>query len=188
MSTPAPPAAPTPEPASAPPAPAAPAAPVPAPTAPPAPTNGGAPTAEQLAELPEWARNRLSVQESELTRARGEAAARRVELRETAAQLAAAPDAQAALQAAAERLAAAERQLTRERLGRQHGLPDALVARIAGDTDEAMETDAKALAALLPQPGPRMPVPDPLQGGGAPAPLTPGEEFAGFLSRALRGE
>ncbi|MFF1792656.1 hypothetical protein ACFVXQ_00185 [Kitasatospora sp. NPDC058263] len=148
----------------------------------------GAPTAEQLAELPEWARTRMDGLAAELTRAQETATTRSTELADLAAKLAAAPDpaaAQVAAQEAATKIAAAEAQLTRERLARQYGLPDALVGRITGADPAAMENDAKTLAALLPPAGPRMPSPDPLQGGGTPAPNTPEATFAALITEAL---
>lgn len=179
MATPAP----VPAPASA--TPPAPAAPAPAPPAAPAP---GAPSAEDFAALPDWARARIDTLTSETGRARDEAAARRIELRDLNTRLAGMQDpaeAQAAIKAAADKLAATESQLTRERLGRQYGLPDALVSRIQGADEAAMEADAKVLAELAPAPGPRVPTPDPLQGGGQPAPLDAANAFAQLLSGAL---
>ncbi|MHB6907111.1 hypothetical protein [Streptomyces sp. DB-54] len=132
--------------------------------------------------LPEWARG-------ELTRARDEAARRRVQLRELKNQLAGMADpeeAQAAIQLAHDRLAETEQQLTRERLGRKYGLPDALIPRIEGEDEEAMERDAKALADLAPTAAGRPPRPDPLQGGGDPAPLSPADRFAQIIQTRLR--
>lgn len=134
------------------------------------------------AALPDWAR-------SELTRARDEAARRRIELRELKDQLSGMADpgeAQAAIQLAHDRLAETEQQLTRERLGRKYHLPDTLVARIQGEDDEAMENDAKALAELAPTAAGRPPRPDRLQGGGDPAPLSPAERFAQLIQTRLR--
>lgn len=54
------------------------------------------------------------------------------------------------VKAAKETAARLETELHRERLARQYGLPDALAARIAGDTPEAREEDAKTLASLIP--------------------------------------
>ncbi|MYT30475.1 MULTISPECIES: hypothetical protein [unclassified Streptomyces] len=133
------------------------------------------------ATLPDWVR-------SELSRARDEAARRRIELRELKDQLAgmADPDeAKAAIQLAHDRLAETEQQLTRERLGRKYHLPEALVARIQGEDEEAMEQDAKALAELAPAAG-RPPRPDRLQGGGDPAPLSPADRFAQIIQTRLR--
>ncbi|MFJ3952884.1 hypothetical protein ACIPXV_23060 [Streptomyces libani] len=141
------------------------------------PTAGGGEAA-----LPEWARG-------ELSRARDEAAHRRIELRELKDQLAgmANPDeAQAAIQIAHDRLAETEQQLTCERLGRKYHLPDTLVARIQGEDDDAMENDAKALSELAPTTAGRPPRPDRLQGGGDPAPLSPAERFAQLIQTRLR--
>ncbi|KDN83467.1 hypothetical protein [Kitasatospora cheerisanensis] len=162
--------------------------PTPDPNTPPPPGPSGPPTAEQLAELPDWARTHIEGMTGQLTAAQQAASTSAAELAAAAAKLAAAPDpaaAQQALQAAADRAAAAELAATRERLGRQYGLPDALVARLQGADQAAMETDAKALAALLPAPGPRMPGPDPLQGGGTPAPTDPATQFAQLINSAL---
>lgn len=63
------------------------------------------------------------------------------------------------------KVAKAELEATKERVGRTYGLPDALVARLAGDTEEAIVEDAKALQALVspntPPPTPK----DPPRGG-----------------------
>nr|WSZ97267.1 hypothetical protein OH820_17825 [Streptomyces sp. NBC_00857] len=134
------------------------------------------------AALPDWAR-------SELTRARDEAARRRIELRELKDQLATVADpdeAKAAIQDAHDRLAATEQQLTRERLGRKYNLPDVLIARIQGEDDESMEQDAKALAELAPVGAARPPRPDRLQGGGDPTPLSAAERFAQIIQTRLR--
>lgn len=139
-------------------------------------------TGQDEAALPDWAR-------SELTRARDEAARRRIELRELKDQLAGVADpdeAKAAIQDAHDRLAATEQQLTRERLGRKYHLPDVLIARIQGEDDEAMEQDAKALAELAPASAARPPRPDRLQGGGDPAPLSAAERFAQIIQTRLR--
>ncbi|SDJ74627.1 hypothetical protein [Streptomyces indicus] len=132
--------------------------------------------------LPDWAR-------SELTRARDEAARRRIELRELKDQLAKAADpeeAKVAIQEAHDRLATTELQLTRERLGRKYQLPDVLVARIQGEDEAAMDKDAKALAELAPASAARPPRPDRLQGGGEAAPLSAAEKFAQIIQTRLR--
>ncbi len=68
------------------------------------------------------------------------------ELRE-ALEAAKSPEDFAAVSERAEQL---ETDLHRERLARRFGLPDALAARIAGDTPEAREEDARVLASLVP--------------------------------------
>lgn len=60
---------------------------------------------------------------------------------------------------------------TKERVGRIHGLPDALVGRLNGSTEEELTADAEALKALLPpaQSTPPPPAPkDPPSGGLTP--------------------
>ncbi|MFD0572661.1 hypothetical protein ACFQ0T_29910 [Kitasatospora gansuensis] len=146
------------------------------------------PSAEELAALPDWARAHVDTLTSETTRAREEADARAVELRDLTTKLSGMQDpavAAAAIREAADKLAATEAQLTRERLGRQYKLPDALVSRIQGADAAAMEADAQALAAFAPAPGVRLPGPDPLQGGGQPAPLSPQDQFAQLITSAL---
>ncbi|MGY4952113.1 hypothetical protein [Streptomyces nigrescens] len=90
------------------------------------------------AGLPDWAR-------TELAGVRKEAAKYRVaakELRESLAKAKSPED----FAAATARVAELETDLHRERLARTYRLPDVLAARVTGETEEAREADAKALA------------------------------------------
>lgn len=115
---------------------------------------------------------------------RSESAARRTENRrlqeandELKRQLGSATsneDYQAAIAEYDDKIKAANLEAARERTGRKFGLPDALVSRLAGDTEEALEADARELQALVAPQGAPAPVPapqDPPRGG-----LKPNEE------------
>lgn len=83
-------------------------------------------------------------------------------------------DYQAAIAEYDDKIKAANLEAARERTGRKFGLPDALVSRLAGDTEEALEADARELQALVAPQGAPAPVPapqDPPRGG-----LKPNEE------------
>ena len=77
---------------------------------------------------------------------------------------------QAAVEDFTQKLQAAQGEALRERVGRQFGLPDVLVARLQGDDEAALTEDAKAMQALLKQPVPPAPK-NPPSGG-----LTPGSQ------------
>lgn len=68
---------------------------------------------------------------------------------------------QAAITEYTEKLDAAQVETLRERVARQHGLPDPLVDRLRGTTEEELVADAQALQALVgerqPEPTPRNP-------------------------------
>lgn len=49
--------------------------------------------------------------------------------------------------------------LLRETVASKHGLPDAFIGRLQGETREELEADAATLAAALPKPAPRSPGP-----------------------------
>lgn len=83
-------------------------------------------------------------------------------------------DYQAAIAEYDDKIKAANLEAARERTGRKFGLPDALVSRLAGDTEEALEADAKELQALVAPQGAPAPTPapqNPPRGG-----LNPNEE------------
>lgn len=73
-----------------------------------------------------------------------------------------------------DKVKAAQLEAARERTGRKYGLPDALVSRLAGESPEELEADAKELQALVaPQGAPTPPpAPQPPARGG----LDPNEE------------
>lgn len=90
------------------------------------------------AGLPDWAR-------AELTSVRKEAAKYRIaakELRESLSKAKSPED----FEAATARVAELETELHRERLARKYRLPDALAGRVSGETEEARDADARALA------------------------------------------
>ena len=93
------------------------------------------------ASLPEWARK-------ELTKTRGEAANYRVKLREVETALKNAKSVEE-FEAATATLSEANKKLERALLvseaARKFNLPDDLAARLAGDTKEELEADAKQL-------------------------------------------
>lgn len=83
-------------------------------------------------------------------------------------------DYQAAIAEYDDKIKAAKLEAARERTGRKFGLPDALVSRLAGDTEEALEADARELQALVAPQGAPAPIPapqNPPRGG-----LKPNEE------------
>lgn len=94
------------------------------------------------ADLPEWARN-------ELSRVRQEAADRRVQLREAQEALTKAKTPEefaAATKELTEKVAVLERTILVNSVASQFDLPEALAARLKGDTKEELEADAKMLA------------------------------------------
>lgn len=118
---------------------------------------------------------------TELESVRQESAARRILVREleqtkealtTQLSEAKTPEEfQAAVADYENKVAEATLTATKERVGRTHGLPDALVARLQGKNEEELTADAAALKALLPadQPAPTPPAPkDPPSGGLTP--------------------
>lgn len=64
---------------------------------------------------------------------------------------------------------AAELAAARERAGRVHGLPDAIISRLSGTTEEELLADAEAFRALLGGSTPPTPTPLPPTGGRTPA-------------------
>lgn len=96
-------------------------------------------------ELPEWVRG-------ELTKARGEAARYRVQLREAKEALGKAKtpeEFEAAVSELNEKIAAMEQTTLRNEVAADAKLPKAMWDRIKGSTREELEADAKALAALV---------------------------------------
>lgn len=96
-------------------------------------------------ELPEWARN-------ELTRVRGEAAERRVQLREAQEALSKAKtpeDIEAATKDLTEKVEKLERTILVNDVASQFDLPPELAARLSGDTEEELKADAKLLAKFI---------------------------------------
>lgn len=78
------------------------------------------------------------------------------------------------LEAQAARVSDLEAQLTRERVARKLGLPDALVDRLRGTTEVEVLADAESLVALVaPKSKPARPVESLQTGTGVPAPNTP---------------
>ncbi|MFD6636763.1 hypothetical protein ACFWDN_13210 [Micromonospora chalcea] len=93
------------------------------------------------AELPKWAREKL-------TKANAEAANYRTRLREVEKKLSEAKtpeDFETATKELREANVNLERQLLRERVARKAGLPDDLAERLQGATQEELEADAKKL-------------------------------------------
>lgn len=89
----------------------------------------------------------LDTLRSQLKEARSEAAKYRVSARETreALERAKTPE---EFEAVSTRVSQLEADLSKARLAAKYNLPEALANRIAGDTDEAREEDAKSLAAF----------------------------------------
>ena len=89
----------------------------------------------------------LDTLRSQLKEARSEAAKYRVNARETreALEKAKTPE---EFEAVSARVSQLEADLSKARLAAKYNLPEALANRIAGDTDEAREEDAKSLAAF----------------------------------------
>lgn len=93
------------------------------------------------AALPDWAR-------AELVSVRKEAAKYRVAAKELRQSLAKAKTPEE-FDAASARVAELETELHREQLARKYQLPEAVAARVTGETEEAREADAKALAEVF---------------------------------------
>ncbi|MFD9813990.1 hypothetical protein [Streptomyces sp. NPDC059080] len=91
--------------------------------------------------LPDWAR-------TELASVRKEAAKYRVAAKELRESLAKATSPEE-YEAASARVAELETELHRERLARKYQLPEAVAARVTGETEDAREADAKALAEVF---------------------------------------
>lgn len=91
--------------------------------------------------LPDWAR-------AELASVGKEAAKYRVAAKELRELLAKAKSPEE-YEAASARVAELETDLHRERLACKYQLPDAVAARVTGETEEAREADAKALAEVF---------------------------------------
>jgi hypothetical protein len=128
-------------------------------------------------ELPEWARK-------ELTKVRTEAASYRTRLREAESKLGEAKspeEFEAALTELKTKNAELERSLLIGAVVRKYELPEALAARLRGDTTEELEADAKALHALL-----APAAPESLGGGLTPADEDDGELDPRKLARLTR--
>jgi len=128
-------------------------------------------------ELPEWARK-------ELSKVRAEAANYRTRLRDAEAKLtdAKSPEEfEAALTEVKAQNAALERSILLANVARKFELPDALAARLTGDTVDELEADAKGLQALL---GPK--APESLSGGLDPSDSDDGELDPRKLARRTR--
>lgn len=108
---------------------------------------------EDESKLPEWARTKL-------TKANGEAAKYRTELRAAQDALAKAKspeDFAAATAALTEKIAGLEKSVMVEKVARKHKLPDALAARLVGATEAELEADAAELAKLVAPAAPQPP-------------------------------
>ncbi|GAU66668.1 hypothetical protein SSP35_03_03160 [Streptomyces sp. NBRC 110611] len=77
----------------------------------------------------------------------------------------------------------AEADLWRERAARAHGIPDDLLEFLTGSSEDEVMQRAERIAAKIT--GPRRPLPDPTQGGGASAPASPADIFAQFARERL---
>ncbi|MBK0418285.1 hypothetical protein JD276_04470 [Leucobacter sp. CSA1] len=77
-------------------------------------------------------------------------------------------------------------QILKQSIGAELKLPPELVARLQGDTEEALREDAKSLAALVPDTTSPFPKADPSQGvQGSAAGGTNADRFASFLDKKL---
>jgi sulfite reductase alpha subunit-like flavoprotein len=83
-------------------------------------------------------------------------------------------------------ITANQQTILRQNIGLAKGLPTALIERLRGDDEAALNADADSLLALLPQQTPTVtaPRPDLSQGSRAPATTSPADEFANALRRA----
>ncbi|KOG26814.1 hypothetical protein [Streptomyces viridochromogenes] len=118
-------------------------------------------------ELPDWARK-------ELAKVRGEAAGYRTRLRDAETKLSEAKtpeEVEAALADVKSKNAELERSLLVATVARKYDLPAELAGRLQGGTPEELDTDAKALQALL------TPAAPPSLGGG----LNPSDEDDGEM-------
>lgn len=141
----------------------------------PSETQAPAGTAED--ELPEWARK-------ELTKVRGEAASYRTRLRDAETKLSDAKSSEefeAALAKVKAQNAALERSILLANVARKYELPDALAARLTGNTADELEADAKTLQALVTPPAPQS-----LSGGLDPSDGDDGEMDPRKLARRSR--
>lgn len=83
--------------------------------------------------------------------------------------------------------AAKDLTILRQQIGIKQGLPESLIQRLQGDTEESILADATALKGLIPDSGkPAFPKADPSQGvGGSRGAATPAQQFAEVLSSQL---
>lgn len=82
-------------------------------------------------------------------------------------------------------IAARDLLLLKQKIGAEFQLPAELVARLQGDTDDALRADAKSLADLVPDKSP-FPKADPSQGAkGAVSGGTNADRFASFIDAKL---
>lgn len=73
----------------------------------------------------------------------------------------------------------ARRELIKHQAGIREGLPESMIARIQGDTDDEIAADAKQLAALFAdRDKPRKPAPDPTLGKSSGGKSSTAEQFA----------
>lgn len=113
------------------------------------------PAEDPDASLPDWARQKL-------TKANGEAAAYRTQLRAAEAKLSTAKTVEE-FESATKDLQAQIHELTRQRIAAEHGLPPALAERLKGSSEEELIADALALAPFAgSKPAPKT---GPLRGG-----------------------
>ncbi|QXE39413.1 hypothetical protein KQY30_25820 [Streptomyces sp. GMY02] len=127
--------------------------------------------------LPEWARK-------ELTKVRGEAASYRTRLRDAESKLSEAKspeEFEAALTEVKAKNAELEHSLVVASVARKFELPDELAGRLRGSTSQELETDAKALQALL-----APAAPESLGGGLTPSDEDDGEMDPRKLARRTR--
>lgn len=108
---------------------------------------------------------------AELKETRAEAAARRVELRELREGLKGKTpeEIEAALTDHEERLATKDRELFRERAARKFDLPDEILGRLSGNTEEEIFEDAESLSKLFKTKQSRNPAPLTPSGGRNPS-------------------
>src|SRR6185436_2912220 len=126
----------------------------------------GAPEAEQKpAAQPPAPESKADWKDAEIEKARREAAKRRVENKELRAELDVIKPQLASIEPLKEQVSKladllekaetarkqTELNTVRTNVAAKYGLPPELAKRIQGDTPEAMEEDAKALAAAIPQ-------------------------------------
>ena len=97
-----------------------------------------------------------------------------------------AADAEARADALMAEVVARDRQILRQSIGAEAGLPAELIDRMQGDDEAALREDAKKLAALVPDNSPSpFPKADPSQGvQGTPSGGTTADRFASALTKA----